>query len=81
MRRPADSLVLALANLIAIGFLHVARRGSLPALAALVSVPALLLLTMIFALKDRRKPENRAQAWVALVLAIPSIVLLLFMRF
>ena len=81
MKRPADSLILALANLAVVGFLYIARRGSLPAMAALVCVPALFLLTLIFVLKDRRKPENRIQSWIALVLAIPSAVLLWSIRF
>lgn len=81
MKKPADSLVLAVANMAVVGFLYVARRGSLPAMIALVCVPALFLLTLIFVLKDRRKPEKRIQSWIALVLAIPCAVLLWSIKF
>ena len=81
MKRLADSLVLAIANLAVVGFLYVARRGSLPAIVALVCVPALFLLTLIFVLKDRQKTEKRIQSWIALVLANPSAAVLWSIRF
>jgi hypothetical protein len=79
MTKPADSLVLALINIGLIGVLYLG--GSFAADVALGCMPALLLLTLIFALKDRKKAEMRIQSWIALVLAIANAALLLSIRF
>ena len=82
MRKPADSIILALANWAAYGaFLlggafHL-RLANSYGIAVLPIAIALLFLTIFFAVKDFRRRLTRVQALIALALAAPFAYYLL----
>jgi len=82
MRKPSDSLIVAVLNILlaavlaAADFFHFELRYGF---AAIPLVIGLLLLTLIFALRDMLRGRDRSQAFVALGLLIP-IFCLYFLR-
>ncbi len=83
MKKPADSVILATINLALVGlaflgrFTHVGccSIGSPANILAMVFVPILLVVSVFFFVRDLIRPPTRLQAGLALVLSIPSAVL------
>jgi hypothetical protein len=82
MKKPADSVVLASANLVLIGiyllgvWTHVGccAMGGPASVIGGVVVPVVLLISLPFLVRDLIRPHTRVQAVVALVLLIPSVM-------
>lgn len=87
MKKTANSLTLALTNWALVGADVFAAKGWLGRKApeyiifTLAFFGALLLLTVLFALNDLRKPDSRVQAVIALLLAIPFAYFFHSLRF
>ena len=82
MKMPADSLMLVSANLVLVGLAHVAAWNGIeswplfPFLVLCVS-PILFLLTVAHGVRDMSRRETRSQAIIALLLSVPSALLVL----
>ena len=83
MRRLTDSVTLALINLLLVGFawlgIYLNHRDT-TILIGMVFVPILLLLTFVFLVRDLIRPATRLHGILALILSVPSAVLLSFIR-
>lgn len=79
MKRPATSLTIACANVLLVGisFFQKMTRigccalGSPANVIAMVIVPAVVLLTLVFIVKDLLQPSTRFQALFAVILFLP----------
>jgi hypothetical protein len=83
MRRLTDSVTLALINLLLAGLAWVGiylNHKDTAIVIGMVFVPILLLLTLVFLIRDLIKPATRLHGLLALILSVPSAVLLSFMR-
>lgn len=83
MNNFANSVTLSLINLLLAG---VALAGiyldhkDVAIVIGMVFVPILLLLTFVFLIRDLIRPATRLHGLLALILSVPSAVLLSFMR-
>ena len=85
MKLPADSLILALANLGLVGLTRLAEvthigcctLGGPANVIATIIVPTELVLSLFFLVRDLIRPSTRWQALIAAVLFVPGLFLLL----
>ena len=85
MKKMAISVVLACLNLLLIGLSFLGRwthigccsLGSPANVLAMVVIPVVLLASLVFVVRDLIRPPTRLQALLALVLSIPSAILVL----
>jgi hypothetical protein len=83
MKKLAISVVLACLNLLLIGLSFLGRwthvgccsLGSPANILAMTVVPVVLLASLVFLVRDLIRPPTRLQALFALVLSIPSAIL------
>jgi hypothetical protein len=83
LKNLATSIVLAATNLVLIGIAFLGRLshigccqlGSPSSVIGMVIVPILLLLTFAFLIRDVFRRATRLQGFIALVLSIPSAIL------
>ena len=84
MRSPADSLILACADLAVTGFgyvsdcLHIGNSfiGAIMTYMPILASPVLLLATVIYLPRDLVRRGTRLQALAAVVLSVPCILFL-----
>lgn len=84
MRVPADSLILAFANLVAIGLVYLGGMthisyfdfGSILNDLFALSSPLLLLATIVYAPRDIIRRQTRLQGFAAIALSIPCVLFL-----
>ena len=89
MKRPADSVILASADLILTGLAYMGvwlrigccSLGSPASVLGMVVVPVVLLISLFFVVRDLIRPHTRVQGIVALVLLIPSVMAVLSIRY
>jgi hypothetical protein len=82
-KKPSDPLILAISNLVIIVVVAFLPSSAFGGLATVVAIPlgiALLLLTLIFALRDLRRNRDRVQAFAALALSLPVGILWILFR-
>ena len=85
MKLPADSVILALANLGLVCLSLLAKMthigcctlGGPASVIATIIVPTELVLSLFFLARDLKRPSTRRQALIAAVLFIPGLFLLL----
>ena len=83
MRVPADSLMLASANLAAIGLAYLGGITGVPYFdfgsglndLLMLASPVLLLATVVYMPRDLMRRDTRLQGLAALVLSIPGLML------
>lgn len=88
MKRLTISLILAVLNLVLIGLYFVASWrnvaccgwGSAGNILLLAFVPVVLLASFVFIVRDLIRPSTRVQAILALVLSVPSAVMVFSIR-
>jgi hypothetical protein len=88
MKKLAISVILASLNLLLIGFYFLAswKRvgccgwGSPGNIILLAVVPVVLLASLVFIVRDLIRPPTRLQAILALVLSVPSAIMVFSIR-
>ena len=88
MKKLAISVVLACLNLLVIGLYFLGRwthigccsLGSPANVLAMAVAPVVLLASLVFIVRDLIRPPTRLQAILALVLSVPSALLVLSIR-
>ena len=84
MARIATSLMLALLNLLLLGAFWsfvASNHADAAILVQMVLVPSLLSATLLFVIRDFIKPSTRTQAFLAILLSIPSGLLVSLAKF
>ena len=88
MKRPAISVIFAVLNLVLTGLYFLAswRKvaccgwGSPGNVLLLAVVPVVLLASLVFIVRDLIRPPTRLQAILALVLSVPSAIMVFSIR-
>lgn len=89
MKKLETCIILATTNLVLLGLAFLARvmhvgccsLGSPANIVAMVVVPILLILTVVLAIRDLVRSTARLQGVIALLLSVPSAILVFSTRF